>query len=524
MSTTMTEWGGLPGPAGGLSMLPVAIDEFRRHKLMLIGAFAVIALATLGAGVLMPKQYTSSTTILVEEGNIIGPLMEGRAVPTGVTNRAGIAKEVAFSRKVMEEILQVGGWLKSNPSAVEKDRRIEQITNRTKISNPRENLIEIEYTDSDPQRAYEVTKSFGDLVIEESLAAKERESREAFEFIDTQVTQYHSKLTDAEAKLEAYRQANPDSRPGMAVDVNTRIGELRRQVEGSRMDVLDLKSQESALQSQISGESEISAVQTRAGQIRARMVELQSERERLLLSYTEQYPDVVRVQHQLSDLQDELKREDSRRESRLAQSPGALDDSVTMNPLYTELRSKLADARRQSAATSSRVANGSALLNEEIARSGRIASSESALSELTRDYEVNRDLYQDLLKRRENARVSMNLDAEHRGLSFRIQEPAAVPLRHSGLRLLYVCLAGLALAVALPILFLFGKLKVDPRIRSPGEIERKAGLPLLGVVPLLPNPERQRQSTRTNAMATLMVLAVVAAYAVTMAMKLANAS
>ena len=30
------------------------------------------------------------------------------------------------------------------------------------------------------------------------------------------------------------------------------------------------------------------------------------------------------------------------------------------------------------------------------------------------DYEVNRDLYQDLLKRRENARVSMNLDAEQR--------------------------------------------------------------------------------------------------------------
>ena len=49
------------------------------------------------------------------------------------------------------------------------------------------------------------------------------------------------------------------------------------------MGVLDLKSQESALQSQFAGESESSAVQTPDAKMRARMVELQSERERLLL-------------------------------------------------------------------------------------------------------------------------------------------------------------------------------------------------------------------------------------------------
>src|SRR3546814_6719110 len=96
---------------------------------------------------------------------------------------------------------------------------------------------------------------------------------------------------------------------------------------------------------------------------------------------------------------------------------------------------------------------------QEIERSGRIAASESSLAELTRDYEVNRDLYQDLLKRRENARVSMNLDAERRGLSFRIQEPATVPLRPSGLRLLHVAGAGLVFAVVAPLALLFGLIK-----------------------------------------------------------------
>ena len=93
-----------------------------------------------------------------------------------------------------------------------------------------------------------------------------------------------------------------------------------------------------------------------------------------------------------------------------------------MNPLYGELRSKLSAVRSRSAAVASRIATAEGLLAQELLRNSRIAASESSLAELTRDYEVNRDLYQDLLKRRENARVSMNLDSEQRGLSFRIQE------------------------------------------------------------------------------------------------------
>ena len=193
-----------------------------------------------------------------------------------------------------------------------------------------------------------------------------------------------------------------------------------------------------------------------------------------------------------------MTREDARRESRQANSPGALEGPAAFNPLYAELKSKQAEVRRRSAAMASRIATGEGLLSGELARSGRIAASESTLSELSRDYEVNRDLYQDLLKRRENARVSMNLDAEQRGLSFRIQEPAVMPLRPSGLRLLHVAGAGLALAGVVPLLFLFGVLKLDPRVRMVRQIEREAGLPVLGTVPHLLTRRRPRAVDSTG--------------------------
>lgn len=502
-----------------ITQVPVLREELRRRPVMLASIFAAIALTALLLGSMIPKKFSSSTTILVEESNIIQPLMEGRAVSTGVADRAGISREVAFSRRVMQEILKTGGWMASNPTPLQQDKLIEKIITRTDISNPRANLIQISYTDPDPERAFLVTRRFAEMVIEESLATKERESRAAYEFIDQQVRQYHAKLTDAEAKLERYRNANPDARPGVEADVNARIGELRRQVETAKIELIDLRSEEAALQAQLSGESEVSAVNTIASSYRARLIELQAERDRLLLTFTEQHPDVVRTQHQIRDLEEALRRETERRETRSAGQPGAFNASSEFNPLYGELKSKLAQAQRRTAATASRIATAEGMLANELARSSGIASSESALAELTRDYEVNRDLYQDLLKRRENARVSMNLDAERRGLSFRIQEPAALPLRPAGLRLLYVAIAGLVLAVAVPLLLLFGLVRFDPRVRTPAQIEKLAGLPVLGAIPRYPTRAARARTFRRMALAASLFMTVPVVYGATLALR-----
>lgn len=520
MNNAIATWTGGSEAARPLpSLLPVVLTEFRRRALPLAAMFAGICLLSLFVGLLIPRKYTSSTIILVEDRNIIAPLMEGRAVPTSVVDRASILREVAFSRRVMNEILKTGGWLDDNPTPLEQEKRIERIIERTKISNPRANLVEIAYTDSSAQRAYEVTRRFAELVIEESLATKERESSEAYKFIEAQAQEYHRKLLEAEAELEKFRTENPDARPGTEADVNARIGELRRIVEAARMELIDLRSQEEALVSQLSGESEVTLVQTRASQFRARLMELQAERDRLLLQYTERHPDVVRVQHQIQDLEEELRREEQRPRG----MDSVTDGTATTNPLYAELRSRLAEVRRRAAAAQARIATAEQMLAAEMDRSNRIAASESRLAELTRDYEVNRDLYQDLLRRRENARVSMNLDAERRGLSFRIQEPASLPLLPSGLRLMHVAAAGFVLALLLVPALLFALAKFDPRVRSADQIEREAGLPVLGTLPAYVTTYTRRRNLRRNALAASLFLSVPLVYTLVYGMKLAGA-
>jgi len=181
MNQSAGDWPIIESQSSLLSVLPVALEESRRRMVPLAAIFALLALCTLALGIALPKRYSATTSILVEQSNIIGPLMEGRAVPTGVVNRAGIARQVAFSRKVMSDILEAGGWLADKPSALEQEKLIERITDRTDISNPRPNLIQITYTDPDPKRAFIVTEKFAELMISESLATKERESRDAYE-------------------------------------------------------------------------------------------------------------------------------------------------------------------------------------------------------------------------------------------------------------------------------------------------------------------------------------------------------
>ena len=115
------------------------------------------------------------------------------------------------------------------------------------------------------------------------------------------------------------------------------------------------------------------------------------------------------------------------------------------------------------------------------------------LQELTRDYDVNNDSYTDLIRRREQARVSMNLDREKKGLTLRIDEPAYRPHSPSGMRFLHFLLAGPLVGLAVPIGIVFLVLQFSASIRKDAEIQKGLGIPVLGNIPHLSTPADQRK-------------------------------
>ena len=501
-------------------LLKVLINEAFYYRKTVVMAFIVISLVLVVLGLLWPKGYAAHTSIVVEDKKIIQPLMQGAAVPTDVIDRSRLTREVIFGRKVMNQILEHAGWMKDNPSPTEQEKIIDRLTKRTTISNVGKDIIKIEYKDDDPERAFKTTQKYAELFISESLGAKAAESQSAFEFIEKQTQEYHDKLIKAEEQLKEFRSANLDARPGSDLDVSTRLNLLQTRIEQATQDLKEAEVKKTSLERQISGEAEVTSVLSREGQFRSRVVELQSRLETLRMNYHDTYPDIVQIKHQIEDLNEAIVEERERREKAKVAGKVNIDDGVINNPLYQQLKQELSQTKTSTEMLNARIIEAKRELQNELVRGRRVHGGEATLAELTRDYQVNRDIYQDLLKRRENARVSMNLDKEKQGLTIKVQEPAALPLQPSGLRFIHFILASLVLGVALPLGLLYTKIYLDPRIRVGATIADKRKLPLLAVVPHLWSSAETQAVRREVEWMSLAVAGTIFMIALTLALRI----
>jgi len=484
------------------------VYDLYRFRYIVVTAFMVINIVAVVIGLSWPKTYTSSSTIFVEEKNIIQPLMQDAAVATTIVDRARIAQQILFSRRIMDQVLSIGGWVKDGASDLDKERLSDALMKATTVVSVGKNLVKISVRDNDPQRAFVTAKAFVDIFIKESLGTQAQESQAAFEFIDRQVTEYHSKLTGAEQALKDFRSQHIDARPGTESAVAARIGTLQAAIEKSSLELKEAHIRKVSIEKQLSGEAEVTASVSREGQLVARVAELQTQLDALRLSYHDTYPDIVRLKNQVADLKEQVLQERQRREEvrnkvRSGDQP-LVDDSVRINPIYQRLRSDLLSTNTEIETLSTRVNEYQKRMEEEISRARRVHGGEADLAELTRDYEVNRDIYQDLLRRREKARVSNNLNEDKRNLTVRIQEPAALPLQPSGLRFLHFVFAGLILGTLLPPGILQAWQQVNPWVRSPLLISDTLRLPVLSVIPHLSTPSENQAVLRSLNVVTIL--------------------
>jgi polysaccharide chain length determinant protein (PEP-CTERM system associated) len=492
------------------------VSESFYSRRAFVAIFVIVNAVMLPMGLIWPKVYTASTSILVDERTIIQPLMQGAAVATDALDRSKNAREIIFGRKIMDVVLEYGGWLKNNPTLEEREFIVESIKKRTVVNTAGKNLLRIEYKDDDPERAFRVTEKFAELFMQESIMAKAAESRAAFAFIEQQTQEYQDKLARAEQELKELRSANLDASASSEGEVTTRLNELRSRIEATTQELREAEVKETSLQRQVSGEAETIADMFREGQFRTRIAELESKLDTLRLSYLDTHPDIIQVKQQIQALGDQLNVERGKRE-RAAHS-GKQNESVLSNPVYQQLRREQSQNQGQIVALTSRLSELQHQLQSEVGRGKRIHSGDARLAELTRDYQINRDIYQDLLRRRENARVSMNMDRERQGLSFKIQEPASLPTAPTGLRFGHFVLAGAVFGLLIPLGLLLARLQLDPRIRVGSEIGGKT--PVLVVVPHLWSPAELKSLRMELMLLALIVLGTIGASATLSALRL----
>jgi len=464
-------------------IISLVTKEAYARRNAVVAIFLIISLAVLAVGSVWPKKYTASVLIEIDSTNILEPLMQGRAETTKPIDHVANAREIIFGDEIMGQILAQDVWVDEFSGEKEAERIKEKIKEKVSVNRLGKNLIRIEFADSDAIRAYETVNMMVSLFIEKGEQAKIDESQAAFDFINKQVADYLQKLITVEDGIKNFRSENPDVRPGLITEVSNKISKLKSQIEETDLEIREESIKHDSIKKQLSGEAVIAISQTKEGQYLSKIAELQNEVETLRLDYKDTYPDIQRLNSQINELKQELNDEIERRKIVISSSKknGELfiDENIKISPLYQELRSNVSNTETRLATLKTRRSELNKMLENEYSRAAQIHKAEATLSDLTRDYQVNQDIYQDLLKRRENARVSKSLDQEHQGLTFKIQEPAKVPILPSGVRFLHFAILGPLIGLGLSISLVYLIVQFDPRVRSTKEIINELKLPVL---------------------------------------------
>lgn len=468
-----------------------------------------VTLGVLIAGLYAPKTYESSSTLYVNQQSIITPLLAGQAPVTKVQNHTRVVKETVQSPTIMREVAAQAGLLKGDESEAEVERVIDRLRGAINIKGIGPSYIRLSYRNPSSELAFHVVTSVTDSFINHVNENKKRESRSAYEFIEKQVKSYKTQLVAAEIALKEFKEQNTD---GSEDSVRSRIQSYRDQIESIQLDIDERKVKIISLEQELKGEKRVLIRQQKTDVYRSRMAQLARQKDNLLLTVTESHPDVVDLDFQISALNESIK-------SVASGSEKSPESDEQLNPVFGSLRQSLSAEKVELSSSKRRLAVTRDLLKKEEEKLSRVVAYGAEFSELNRDYGVTKRIYEDMLARKEKARLSMVLDIEEQGVNYSIQEPALFPQTPKGVRFLYFVIgapfAGLLVVAAL----MFAYVVVDPRIRIVEKLEEAFDIPIIATVPHVYTPLATRIFRKDMILIVAFILMISSAYVAVVALR-----
>src|SRR5688572_10507524 len=483
-----------------LAQLLLVLRGAWRYRWPALALTWVLALVGWTIVAVIPDEFEARAVVYVNTQSLLKPLLEGIAVDRDVKSEVDQMQKVVKSSENLERVARETDLLLGTASKRDEQKVIEELFDSVVITNDATTAREVSrtgagnftvaYADSDPRRAFRVVSSLLDTFLEGGGTLKRADSSVAQSFLGAQVADYERKLRESESRLADFKKANVGLMPGAEGDYYQRLETAMSALDTLRARYRQVSERRTELQRQIDGEEPTFGLSGPVGgdPIDSQIAGYQARIDQLLVQYTEKHPEVVALRDTIARLQEE-KRKGAKISSTVAPSDGGsttseqiLMRSLDMNPVYQNLRISLSQADAELAELRGQMASQEQAVGNLRGRVDAIPEVEAELSRLTRDYEVNSNQYDVLLKRSEQARISSQADASSEGVTFQTLVPPSIPLVPSGPQrgllnsvvMLMSLAAGLALALFLQ--------QVRPVFSTKDSVRVATGLPVIGSV------------------------------------------
>lgn len=450
-----------------------------RHRwLALATAWLVCVLGWVGEA-FVPNQYEASARLYVDVDAVLTPLLRGLAADGSTMSKLDMLQRTLLSRPNLEQVIAGTDLDLTVSSAVDHDRLLRRLGATVKITPETRNLFTIAYTEHDPKLAYDVVQKLIAIFVESATRGNRADMDNAQRFIEQQIASYEAKLREAEKRRADFRakyvEVLPEGNAGPS-----HLEQARVQVEALQGSLADAKAKRALIERQLKGTEPVLTTEeamAAAGSAVSPLAAAERHLRELQLRYTDEFPDVIAARRLIAMLK--------AHPEATAQVPAAGGRSRGVpNPLYEQLRVRLLDTQATIASLERQVAGAVAELN----RLDALARSEPGLQaeylNLDRDYNVLKENYEQLLARREAARMAEAADNKADKVRLRVVDPPQVPRIPVGPnRLLLVSgifLAGLGAGGGLAVLLM----QLDRTFYTTRDL-RALGLPILGGISLV---------------------------------------
>ncbi|RMG68023.1 MAG: chain-length determining protein, partial [Nitrospirae bacterium] len=450
---------------------------------------------------LKPKVYEAKSTILVER-NVINDLIKGIAVTPSLAERIRVMSYAMKNRGLLTKVIKKVDFNVDTNDRLQMEKLIEHLQEKTTIRARKEDMFEISYRNKDPKLAMDYVNTLVSTYIEENLSAKRDEAYGANRFLKEQIKFFKEKIDLAERKIIEFRKNK-----GIIISMDEKgvvaeIKNLTDKVEQLKIKKQELIAKKQMIEKQLKEEKPYTVAilgnTSTTNPVQSRLMALQQRLNELLLKYTENYPEVIRVKAEIETLKAQLRNtpegEDKNDEEPSTQSTTQMS---TLNPIYQQLREELSKTQYEIASIDTQLRHFNKKIEEKKHYLRNIPVERKKLADLERERDTYKEIYQKLVFRLGQSEVSKQMEVQDKAETFRIIDPAILPVKpvspNRKLMILFGIFAGLGGAFGLLLLIDY----FDTSVRTLDAL-KAFGLPVLAVIPTIENPIETMKKRRKD--------------------------
>jgi len=436
----------------------------------------------------LPDKYEASARVYVDTQSMLQPLMAGMAVTPDAGQQVAILSRILLSRPNLEKIIRKSD-LDTSAGKNAADLVDETVSSLNITRAGGDNLYTIAFRYPDARKARDVVQAALSTFIEQSLGRTRSGTDSARKFVDDQIKDYESRLRESEARLQAFKLKYMGLLGTSGQSYFTQMTTITEQIKDARLELRVAEQTRDGIRKQLEEQTQRGPAATGrriAGvsipEIDNRINEQKRQLDELLRKYTDQHPDVVSTKRLLIQLLEDRKREIEVRSRAAESDPGS---PLTGDPVAQQLKVALNDSEANLTAVRARLGEYEARYNQLRSSAETLPKIDMELTQLNRDYDIQKRQYESLVGRRETASLTGKL--EDAGVAeFRIIDPPRVtpnPVAPNRLLLLGVLVA-VSLFAGLATSWLVSQAR--PTFRDGRTLREVAQRPLLGMISMLP--------------------------------------